>query len=172
MTPAQLTSKYRRLRRHGVRKQTPYSWLEKDCLIWPWRKDKKGGRAYACVDGKGAAVARYLWEIFKGPIPEGMFICHYCDNPSCVELAHLFMDTKAGNNADMKRKGRAVSPKGEADGNAKLTWPEVEEIREEYGDGNNGVLQRELAVEYDVSQTKISLIVNCVSWIPDSLGEC
>lgn len=167
MTSAQLASSYRRLQRHGVREPAPYPELEKDCLIWPWGKDRNG-RAVACVDRKGDNAARHLWRLFRGPIPNKWEVCHRCDNRSCVELTHLFIDTRTGNLADMVRRGRVLSPKGEANVMAKLTWSEVAEIREEYGDGNNGVLQRELAVEYNVSPAKISQIILYQSWIPDS----
>lgn len=51
-------------------------------------------------------LARYLWEQVNGAIPDGMYVCHTCDNGQCVEITHLFLGTHADNMADMKAKDR------------------------------------------------------------------
>jgi hypothetical protein len=50
---------------------------------------------------------RISWEIHHGPIPPGMFVCHRCDNPGCVNPGHLFVGAPKANTQDMIKKGRA-----------------------------------------------------------------
>ena len=52
---------------------------------------------------------RIAWEAARGPIPEGMVVCHHCDNPPCVNIEHLFLGTQADNLRDMRSKGREGS---------------------------------------------------------------
>jgi hypothetical protein len=51
---------------------------------------------------------RIAYELECGPVPEGMFVLHRCDNPPCVRVSHLFLGTRADNLADMRAKGRGV----------------------------------------------------------------
>jgi len=56
--------------------------------------------------GAQALAHRVVYEGMVGPIPEGMFLCHHCDNPKCVRPDHIFVGTDADNKADMYAKGR------------------------------------------------------------------
>jgi hypothetical protein len=49
---------------------------------------------------------RFAWELAYGPIPDGLWVLHHCDNPPCVNIDHLYLGTVKDNTADMMRRGR------------------------------------------------------------------
>jgi hypothetical protein len=104
---------------------------------------------------------RVSWELANGPIPEGLLVCHRCDNPPCVNPAHLFLGTQADNLADRDAKGRAVYRRGSKNGAAKLTEESVRHIRRRLKEGE---LQKTLAAEYGVSQSLIAQIRKGQVW--------
>jgi hypothetical protein len=120
---------------------------------------------------KSGIAHRAAWVLTYGPIPDGMFICHHCDNPPCCNPAHLFLGTPQDNMDDMDRKGRRVSVSRPADlnPNAKLTWDDVREIRRLYRRGVRGCGSKVLAERFGTTHQSVLAIVNNRQWI--EVGE-
>lgn len=121
------------------------------CWEWAGRRNKQGygqlGTFTATHGGprEHLSAHRASWIAHHGPIPDGMHVCHKCDNPPCVNPEHLFLGTPRDNVTDMKKKGRAVVA-------TKLTDDQVRDIRQHLA---RGVTPRELATLYDVNPETI-----------------
>lgn len=70
-------------------------------------RDRYKERHYVQAEGKRVRVTRLVWEILEGPIPDGMWVLHSCDNTKCISIEHLFLGTPQDNTQDMLKKGRA-----------------------------------------------------------------
>lgn len=76
------------------------------CIEWNGSRLPKG-YGQISVGGKNVLTHRVAWELANGPIPNGLFVLHRCDNPPCINKECLFLGTKAENNADRAAKGRS-----------------------------------------------------------------
>ena len=125
---------------------------------WIYFTPKKvGGKAH----GLFMSTHRASWIIFNGVIPDGMMVCHKCDNRLCVNPDHLFIGTAKDNANDMVRKGRANPPIGERGGFSKLKERDVVNILKML---ELGKLQKDIADKYNVSKITISDIKCCRTW--------
>lgn len=121
-----------------------------DC--WTW-KGGKSPRGYGYLSHKRNLRAhRVSYAIVHGDLPEGLQICHECDNPSCVNPSHLFAGTAQENSHDCVRKGRHVSAM------TKFTKEQVIAIR---ADNRN---YRDIAKEYGVHDKTISYMKRGLSY--------
>jgi hypothetical protein len=107
---------------------------------------------------------RVAYTLCYGPIPNGLQVCHRCDNPPCCNPYHLFLGTIADNMADKKRKGRARAGwiSGERHWASKLTEDDVRAIRAALTDGT--VTMVTLAAQYGVSAPTIFSIKHRRHW--------
>ncbi len=105
---------------------------EDDC--WVWKKKSHSLNGYGLVNlkegdkpGKLWRVHRLVWTLVKGKIPEGLNVCHKCDNRPCCNPEHLFTGTAKDNVHDSMAKGRFI--KGETCGQSKLTEKQVRLVK-------------------------------------------
>jgi hypothetical protein len=76
-----------------------------DCWDFKYGKTQAG---YGHINdrGKNIYAHRFAWELTNGVIPDGLLVCHHCDNPGCCNPSHLFLGTTADNMHDRDAKGR------------------------------------------------------------------
>ncbi len=127
---------------------------------WWWRKSAStNGYGKFCHNGKIAGAHRWAWEFTNGPIPDGLFVCHSCDNPACVNPSHLWLGTNAENSADRKAKG--PHPRQHVNARTRLDEWDVHAIRFAY---KRGVPASALARTFGVSGRAIYSVVYRESW--------
>jgi hypothetical protein len=134
--------------------------VQKGDGCWLWTKStiiKGYGRFYS---GKFMVAHRWAWQFTNGPIPDGMMVCHKCDNPPCVNPAHLFLGTNSDNQKDAYRKNRHRN-KGEFGRNNKLNPLQVRIIRKL----GNALPMREIGAIFSVGASQVSRIQKNQSWV-------
>lgn len=159
-----------------------------DCLLWTGAVGKSGYGAVG-YQYKNWSAHRLAWFFINGEIPNGLIVCHKCDNKLCVNPDHLWLGTHQDNSHDMVRKGRSAkgkrSParlypeslkrgddhwsrqkpklvtKGSRHHKAKITESTVKSIRERVSNGENIKL---ISEEFDMHLSSIYLMVNRKTW--------
>lgn len=104
---------------------------------------------------------RVSWIIHKGPIPQGLWVLHKCDNPPCTNPDHLFLGRAKDNTQDMIKKGRKISPRGKDKKNTKLNIEKAAEIKRLLKEGYS---YKKLSMIFNVSQGTIQNISDGRTW--------
>jgi hypothetical protein len=153
------------------------------CWIWTGALSHNG-YGFFKVHPKMLKAHRWSYEYHVGPIPDGLLVCHECDNPQCVNPAHLYTGTQKNNLADMTERGRAPDhavnahfldkgravlaehperrARGEGHGKAKLIADDVREIR---ALAKARTLTRaQIAARFSVSEICVYMILNGRTW--------
>lgn len=99
---------------------------------WVWLKSclKSGGYGQFNINGDMWRAHVLSYVLTRGDIPDGIWICHHCDNPKCVNPDHLFPGTPQDDMTDMIKKGRAKHATGEDTPCAKFSNEQVSKIKE------------------------------------------
>lgn len=179
-------------RRYDDRPMAEVLWpyVDKSGECWVWTRALAEGYGVVRHNGKTYGAHRLSYELAYGPIPEGLFVCHHCDNRACVRPSHLFLGDAKANSLDASQKERLpkgdhhplrVNPeraargrangaythperrvRGEQVGTSKLSEADIREIRSRYARG--GVSQKALADEFGTNQANIWRIIHRKGW--------
>lgn len=128
-----------------------------DCWLWTASTIRGYGQFKVREQGiqRHVYAHRMSWLLTRGPIPDGLKVCHRCDVPRCCNPNHLFIGTQAENLADCRQKGRMpVVRRG-----FKLSIADRAEIRARLANRRRGVMAQ-LAREYGVSKTRIHTLAH------------
>lgn len=128
---------------------------------WNYYKDQKSRYPRVKYNGRPYQFHRLCWEVVKGTIPDGLYVCHICDNTKCGNPDHLFLGTQFDNMQDMVSKGRNHNTSGECNGRAKLSWEWVRIIRREFTEGSTVVA---LSQKYTLPVSTITSITKNRTW--------
>lgn len=149
----------------GMNEETLFFRLQKHstvnangCIEWLGFVNKNG-YAYMRFKNKRKTVHRWAYELCFGAIPNGMYVCHKCDNRKCLNINHLFLGTQADNMKDMVSKNR--HQKRETKSNAKLTTNYVKLIRQMK---KIGFTDDFIAKKFKVCRPLITDVINLKRW--------
>ena len=133
---------------------------------WEWiRICNQHGYGQLRVAGRMVYAHRLAYQLAVGPIPDGLHVLHQCDNPRCINPAHLSIGTRSQNMKECSERGRARIPRtvklGEENGASKLLDVDVRSIRRLLAQGHT---QQSIATRFGVTQRTISDIKLGKKW--------
>ena len=151
----------------GPKERARRFWLKVDvkgpdeCWNWIGGVSSNGrpmfGVAHEVGQKKNVLAYRFAWELTNGPLSESAILLHSCDNAICCNTKHLRLGSFHENTQDMLLRNRQNYGRS-----AKLSEEKVIEIRNKYY--NQGYLQKDLAIEYNVEVHTIARALNGRQW--------
>lgn len=154
------------------------------CMEWTGCCSGDGYGAFK-IRGRQHGAHRLAFALMAGPLPPDMCVCHRCDNPVCINPAHLFVGSHQDNQQDKMAKGRSNLPtgeqhwthwkpqrisRGERHGSSKIKDAHVDEIRSLYRSG--ALKQKAIASIYGISVSRVSQLVIGIKSNWHSSREC
>lgn len=144
---------------------------ENDCWLWLKREEDGYGsfRPGSSVrKTKRFKAHRFAWTITFGEISDGVLVCHKCDNPLCVNPAHLFLGSHLDNIRDCVNKGRRSPLVGKykrtiESRKRKIGMDDAIQIRRLYAEGKGS--QESIGRQFGITQNQVSSIVNRKAWV-------
>jgi hypothetical protein len=125
---------------------------------WGWKAHTNdAGYGMLGLGNKSVRAHRFSYELHYGPIPNGLHVCHKCDNPPCCNPAHLFLGDDIANIQDKVEKGRARRPQGKGRGYSAFTNEQAQELREQFERAN--VSMRKFAQMHNVNRATMRNII-------------
>lgn len=149
---------------HTDRFHSNYIVKSNGCWIWQRKTNPQGygSMSLSRKNNKKVGAHRFSAWLHGMPLTDDLFVCHRCDNPSCVNPDHLFLGTASDNSKDMRDKGRLNIMHGSQNPASKLNARAVRYIRK-HGQKGDGSVQR-LAQKYDVNDSTILGVLNGKTW--------
>ena len=146
---------------HSSAEQRFWSYVDRSGECWTWlgHKNPKGYGSFS-FRSRSVRAHRFVWELTRGPIPEGLWVLHHCDNPACVNPSHLWLGDNTDNTRDRQNKRRQTV--GESHGRARLTEQQVREIRHASACGTTSTT--ELAAQLGITPQHVLRIVSHRRW--------
>ena len=136
---------------------------DRGCWEWVGALDDNGYGRFYVRKNHSPHASRVAWELCFGPIPGKLFVCHRCDNPPCVNPAHLFLGTRQDNILDCVRKGRHRQPYTQH-GLAHHTAFGKSKVREIEKLLSSGLSQEKAARKLGISQGVVSRVSRGCHW--------
>jgi hypothetical protein len=135
--------------------------VNEDTGCWDWKGAKLlSGYGKIVINKVQWRAHRAAYYLTRGQIPEGMVVCHHCDNPGCVNPEHLFLGTQQENLADMRRKGRMKTGTTTGEKHWKTTITAEQAMEIYLAEGSH----RRIAEQFGISRPAVTSIKNRRTW--------